>query len=236
MLVLGHSTIAKAALLASDNASNSAYSDGWTSGDNGGSGFAAWSLASTGAGATFSTTNVMWLVQAASNGSGTATRSFSGGAISLGQTFEIDWNSGTLTSGASAGIKLENSSGDVLWQLTYSGGSLVYQITDGGGSGIKSASVTSLGVHIELTLSSASAYSVTVSPINGGTANTHSGTLVSATGGTSITQFQLFFTDATATTANGQSFNNIAVVPEPSVITLAALATTTFLFSLKRNS
>ena len=39
---------ASAAIVASDNASNSAYSDGWQTGDNGGTGFGPWALTFSG--------------------------------------------------------------------------------------------------------------------------------------------------------------------------------------------
>ncbi|MCI0332623.1 MAG: hypothetical protein L0228_05310 [Planctomycetes bacterium] len=50
VMVVSLSNSAAAAIIASDNASNSAYADGWQAGDNGGTGFGPWSFDFSGSG------------------------------------------------------------------------------------------------------------------------------------------------------------------------------------------
>lgn len=92
-------------IVASDDASNAAYNDGWQSGDNGGTGFGAWSLSTSGGTSGFfigNSTNLSGGSGANINAAGesfgmfgqnpdqaNAFRSFSA-PLSVGQTFTID--------------------------------------------------------------------------------------------------------------------------------------------------
>jgi len=63
-----------------------------------------------------------------------AFRSFTGGPLTVGQTFTIAFDNGDMIPGpgATIGIGLLNAGGDTLWQLTYSAtGSGFYRYTDG---------------------------------------------------------------------------------------------------------
>jgi len=110
---------------ATDNASNSAYSDGWTSGDNGGSGFAAWSLsipaanagvfignpATNGMGTTGIGTTAFGLFSSANNsGYVSATRDFNTG-LQVGDTLKFNWAMNYDSSGGAKGFDLKTSTG-----------------------------------------------------------------------------------------------------------------------------
>src|SRR5689334_17143483 len=78
---------------ASDNASNAAYSDGWTTGDNGGTGFGAWTLTDGDGGhyvgATGLGNNTFGLFNTFQTTTTDAVRPFTG-SLGAGQTFSID--------------------------------------------------------------------------------------------------------------------------------------------------
>ncbi|MEA3189083.1 MAG: hypothetical protein QOD99_2913 [Chthoniobacter sp.] len=240
-----------AAGVATDSATDAAYNDGWQTGDNGGSGWGSvWTLTPSGAGATFSTGNSAgngdgdtsaptgdintpqdasgraWALAASTGFTADAFRLFDG-PLSVGQTFLIDCDTGTLTSGTQAGLRLENASGNALWEFHFNANSFSYIISDGGGSSIKFGTVTDEGVHLAFTLTSATNYSVSMTPLGSSSATTRNSTLISAVGGPDIARFHLFFTgNAPSTTANQQFFNSTAVVPEPGTTGLLILGCT----------
>ena len=118
---------------ASDGASNSAYSDGWASGDNGGTGFNAWSL-TTGGTAGFYTgnpsdksisgmPNPSWGMYANTGGFADANRSFAS-AMQVGDTFSLLW-----------GINFDTGAGNKGFSL-YVGGTEVVNVNNGGTSAI----------------------------------------------------------------------------------------------------
>ncbi len=212
------------ATIASDRAANAAYSTGWSNGSNGGYGWgSSWTLNSSGPSGTFSAGTALTL-QASTGTNAQAVRSF-GGALGIGQTFSMDYYSGTLEMGSVAGFKLENASGSLLFEFDcYGGFTPSYTMTDDDGPGWKSANKTTQGIHIEFTLTGASSYTIAVNQIGSTTVISRSGNLIAAAGGTEISQFHLFFNgNAPSTTSNQQSFNNFAVVPEPSGIALLGM-------------
>jgi hypothetical protein len=169
-----------------------------------------------------------WALGAGTSSTADAVRYFDG-ALSIGQTFLIDCDTGTLTSGFQAGFRLENSLGNALWELHFNASNFPNIITDGGGSITKFGSGTDEGFHIAFTLTSATNYSVTLTPLSTAFPSTYSSTLISAAGGTDIARFHLFFTGNTASTAaTRQFFNNTAVIPEPSSAALLFLGSLFF--------
>jgi hypothetical protein len=102
--MLAFTNISNAATPGSDNAGNAAYSDSWTTGDNGGTGFGAWTLTSivpsgfagsfigdsTGVGSNINTSGVSFGMYGNPGGGNfqNNNRNFDG-ALSVGQTFSI---------------------------------------------------------------------------------------------------------------------------------------------------
>lgn len=131
--------------LASDVAIDPAYDDGWTTGDNGGTGFGAWTLGTIGSGGAAghfigdSSNN-------AGGGSGninTAGESFGlyaepgmvseafrpfTGALSVGQIFLIDFDNGWVDEGGTVGLGLQNSAGQNRIEFFFIGGQTTYKI------------------------------------------------------------------------------------------------------------
>ena len=244
--ILAASTLA--ASLASDNASDAVYVGGGNfNGLNGGTGFAAWTntpSANTGvngsliasstnnaggsSGGIDSTGNKAWGFYGNSGNTGDGVRPFTGGALSIGQTVKIDIDQGFQDGGSTAGIGLQNSSFQNLVELYYVGGDSVnsWKKNDAGGQADLSPNVgfSGNGFHVELTLTSATTYSGTITPLNPtGSPVAFSGTLNSPGGGQAIAQIRVFNFNS-GVGANADFFaNNLAVVPEPTTMTLLGL-------------
>ena len=118
---------------ASDNAANSAYSDGWGNGDNGGTGFNAWSL-TTGGDAGFylanptsksitGMTDPSWAMYGNTGGFADANRSLSS-AMQVGDTFSFLW-----------GINFDTGTGNKGFSL-FVGGTEVINVNNGNSSAI----------------------------------------------------------------------------------------------------
>lgn len=135
---------ASAILIAADDASDAAYSDGWGNGDNGGSGFGAWSLSSAFSGGFFrsSSTGLSGGSGANINVAGSsfglygqnfaeAIRSFA--SLAVGSTFSIDL--AVNYRNGNKGIDLRDSSGTTIFNLNVGGDDYkVNNVVSGGGS------------------------------------------------------------------------------------------------------
>jgi hypothetical protein len=185
---------AHAAGLASDSAADAAYNDGWQTGDNGGTGFGAWSLTSIGPSGFFTQTSTgngfgadpgndgdinsagrAWGTYASLDGPNSgvalATRAFTG-ALDEGQTFVIDMDNGFIQNSSNpagtVGFSLQNSAGREKFWFQFTGGDSTYKIIDGTGAVDTGIAFTDQGLHIEFTMGSvdiSSTYSVRVTAV-----------------------------------------------------------------------
>lgn len=185
LAVAGISQTTHAALVASDNAGNSAYASGWNSGSNGGTGFGAWSLANgTGAGFFIGSSTVndnnnllpagdtadigtAWGTYANTNYYATATRDFTGGALAVGQSFSLAYDNGNVQTGGADFLNLVDSLGSNVFTFGFVGGNRDYSYSDAASfradTGI---GFTYFGLDTVFTLTSATTYSFTVAPID----------------------------------------------------------------------
>lgn len=199
---------------ASDDGSDPVYAS-WDDGDNGGSGFGAWQLSSTGdggryVGVTGQGSDSFGLFS--NVGSSTARRDFTGGALEAGDSFSIDLGH-TSTINGEIGINLLDGASTV-FTLKFTGGDSDWDLNDGGsdfGSGQNYAANTSIA--FTFTYEGGNDYSYTFGT-GSGSNFTASNTL------TNITGFQLYNNGQ----GSGENFgaNNLEVVPEPSVFALIA--------------
>lgn len=214
-----------AANLGTDTAADAVYNDGLQNGDNGGSGFNAWSLAVQGTGGGFIGDAVgqgfgdindpsgaggeAWGFfgnPAGANGIN-ADRTFDGGALTVGQTFLIDL--AIAFRNGNKGIDLDVGGGSV-WNFNV--GSDLYTVN---------------GVDLGWTYSQTSVFELSVTATGAGTYDvslTRGSDVFNqsyANGGTGIDGFGLyvFGTDA-GDDRNNLFVNNLAIVPEPSTIVL----------------
>lgn len=246
------SVVPQLANAASDNAGNPPYADGWQTGDNGGSGFGAWTLSATGAGVN----SIDFPPDNADNQLGApafslasdnrpfffdtndAKRSFTGG-LGVGNTFSIDVDGAVLKSSgggfdAGSAIALQNATGEELLSL-YNNESFLSNrwLVSDGGTNNNAQTLTDVeaaqGFNLKMSISSASTYALKVTPfdptVNGGLPYLFSGNLKSPAGGQAVDQLRIF-TYGTGL-ANPLYVNNLqttpGVVPEPSSIALLLL-------------
>lgn len=215
----------------SDNAGN--YTS-WTDGSTGGTGFQPWSLASNDGGTGFAghflgnssdgsgninTSNQSFgmFANTASGASADATRSFSGGVLSIGQTFSLQ---------LAVNFRNGNKGFDLL-----AGGSTVFNFNVGGDQytvNVGGTSTNLLGgayqpdsvftLSFTQTNATTMAVSITRTSAAGGTENAYNQNLAIA----SADGFHLYIngTDGGGSAANNLYANNFAVIPEPSTVVI----------------
>jgi len=242
-------------LTAADYATDPTYSGGWAAGQNGGYGFGAWSFNGTDptpAGvyqgmSSSSPIGTSWTLATHSDTTGLANagRAITGGLLP-GQIFSTTIDNPTpshffrgfdilFTSGPDNNAGGNNTA--ALRASVFNYGSTTWGINDAGGSsstGINQATVAAAGMRFDLTLTSATTYSLTLTPLNGATPYTHSGTLA---GPISYVDFRLWdgASGGPNDTANnfGISYMTISV-PETSTLAFVGLGFGGLLFFRRR--
>jgi hypothetical protein len=212
---------------ATDNTGNSAYSDGWQNGDNGGSGFGAWSLSPTRTAGFYTgnpsnisisgMSNPSWALYGNTGGAANAERSLST-AMGVGDTFSFQWginwdsdggNKGfSIYSGGTSGAQLINVNNGSNSDITINGTSV--------GFGYGTAAMT-----WNFTLTSATNLQVNATNRDGGAAYTGNFTISG-----NPDSFKFYASEMNSGDNRQPYFNNltITVVPEPSSLSLLALS------------
>jgi hypothetical protein len=236
-LVAANFASAQSTIVATDTAAN--YGSDFDTGMNGGSGFGPWTLNTPGGGhyvggGVFG----LW-----NNAYGAGTGSFAnrslGSSLSVGQTFSISLEMGSLNSALEeGGFNLEDSSGDVLFSYWQQGGNNANgDYSDAGGAGSATGFAYDY-MHLDtftFTLDSANSYTFTDLATSASFSGTLSGT---------ISQFQVFRDNLAGDPAGGGGggtdlrFNNLEVtaVPEPSWLALAGVSGLGMLMVVRRRT
>jgi hypothetical protein len=224
-------------LVASDNASSSAYNDGWQVGDNGGSGFNAWSTINNsggGFGGGFLSTgnlaavnigtggnNAAWGVFGNNGGTGNAVRPFPTPLV-VGQTFHISMDNQSIDTGGTVGFGLRAPNNANLFEFYFIGGQTNYTVNALNVSGT-TPGFTQGGLRLAFSLTASNAFTFTMDTLSNGVGTDHTvtGNLL-ANVDQSVSSLRMF-------NANGGPdvfFNSISAVPEvsPMVAVPAALA------------
>ena len=157
---------------AMDSASNAAYSGGWNTGNNGGTGFGPWNIqAVAGNSGTFIAEEGWGLWSHEGGHLVEAIRPFNA-ALGVGQTFSIRMKNGWIwENGGSIGVALRSDT-DQVWEIYFNGGDTHYN-TPAGESDI---AWTNIWLDIVFTLTGVNSYSVDVTP-SGGATRTFTGNL-----------------------------------------------------------
>ena len=222
-------------ILAADYATNSIYNGGWSAGQNGGTGFGAWSFDGTDASpagqyqgmSSSSALGTAWTLmdQASDSGMANCGRAISGG-LQVGQIFQTIIqnpvnNAGTysfrgfdilFTSGTNNDFPLDNTSALRLTVFEYSNPAMDWAISDADNSAlITSASATTTGASgmlITFTLTSTNTYTLTMAPVSNPNNPylTHSGTLVATSLPIDYVNFRLWNTASTGLTDTADNF------------------------------
>jgi hypothetical protein len=245
-------------VIASDHATDPTYAGGWAAGQNGGSGFGAWSFTGTDPAGTqhemssAAPLGTAWTLfnNTSTNGISNAGRSIPGG-LQPGQTFETVIHNPTAyhfyrgfdlgflnsTDNHLAGDNSASLSLNV-FGYTFTGSLPNWSVNDAGGSTTASLSPytsAAAGMKLDLTLTSATTYSLILTPLsNPAAAYSQSGTL---SGPINWVQFRLYNTSSTGpndiTDNFGISYMTISV-PEPSTFALIGLGFGGLLFFRRR--
>jgi hypothetical protein len=169
---------------------------------NTGTGFAAWTgvsgdfyYGSSGISGDACTTHDWGMYD--SGGTTSAQRPFTNsGTLSVGQIVTVDMENGGINSPGSEGLSLWNSSGNNVWELYFPGGATYWTISAGSVSPASAIPYSGSGCRVLFTLTSSTTYSLTVQvPVGGTSYGPYTGTLLSPTGGQSITQLRFYTYD-----------------------------------------
>jgi len=233
------------AQVASDSASNPTYSGGWSAGQNGGTGFGAWSFDGTDptpAGtyqgiSSSSSLGPAWTLLANSDSTGLANagRSINGG-LQAGETFQTTIQNPVnsagyytyrgfdilFTGGPDNNVGGNNAAALRLSVFDYYNSALNWHINDTGSQGTALSAITTgaSGMIIDLTLNSATAYTLTMAPVSNPTSPylTYSGTY---SGPIDYVDFRNYNTTSSglSDTPDNLSISNMSIsaVPEPAV-------------------
>lgn len=252
--VLAMPAIGRAALVASDNASDPAYSDGWQQGDDGGTGWGGgWTInpnPNTGNAGVFVFTSTQngdgldnstfggvtgdgdidsiggnaWGMYGNGGGVSEAFRPFNG-ALSINQTFQIDMDNGFIDSGGGQTVGMAMRDNNGNNRLEiYFQGGDANYTVNDGTEHDSLVGYGDEGMQILFLLTGTDSYMVTLTHRDGAT-NTLSGTL-GGVAGEGITNVRLFNANAGDGSSNNLYFNNMSIntVPEPGSIGLLGAA------------
>lgn len=221
------------ALMASDNAGNTAYNDGWQNGDNGGSGFGAWTFSNTSGdgsqngafrssatggnqtGSQVSSGGSSWALYANSGQTANATRSFNGGALAVGQQLSLKMDNGWINNGNSVGFSLLNSSGANRFEFYFAGGNGAYTLNQVGIGNLTGPGYTDSGLSVIFSQLAGNNFGLQVQVLGGSTYN-YNGVLSAS----DISQIRFFNYSAGGGDNYNFYFNDLAVVPEPTNVAL----------------
>lgn len=257
------------ASLAADTASDVAYhglldtpsGNSWVTGDNGGTGFGAWTLSSAtggfsigssagngdGGGGALPLTDIdtshvavndtrSWRI-VSNDGLAEATRGFTGGALSIGQTFNLGFDNGFVDTNPSfadgdavgkVGFALR-SSGVTRFEFSNTGGAgsnryVVNAATGGGNTAV--GSFADEGVTTAFTLTGADSYLFSVTYLATGATENFSGNLLNS-GGLDNVHLSVFNTTPAVglpTPTADVYYNSMSIVPEPSSLAMLLTA------------
>jgi hypothetical protein len=253
------------AQIAADNASNPTYAGGWAAGQNGGSGFGAWSFDGTvspgtstadpGAQQEITTSSpvgrawTMFNLGSAPTSSGlsdTGRAITEPGGLQVGQTFQTVIDNPTryhffggfdmlFTDGTDNNPAGDNTAAIRVGEFNYGGQD--WQINDSSGgtdTGLSSLTTGVAGMELDLTLTSATAYSLTLTPLNGATPYTQSGTYA---GPIDYVNYRLYdgASSGPTDTANNYEIRSMDIVPDASpTAALLGLVSTGLLYLRRR--
>jgi hypothetical protein len=247
--------------IAYDAATDPTYAGGWSAGQNAGTGFGAWSFNNTDATPAGTYQGISsagaigraWTLMSLSTSTGLANAGRSiteAGGLQPGQTFEtVIQNPSTsagyytyrgwdllFTGGPDNNAPGDNTSALRAQVFDYYNGSLGWAITDGSGTthpGLTGPSTAAAGAKIDLTLNSATTYSLKVTPLNGDPVYTQSGTY---SGPIDYVNFRLYnaVSGGLNDVANNYGISYMEIVPEPATFALVGMGFGGLLFFRRR--
>ena len=212
-----------------DCAFDPAYNDGWQTGDNGGTGFGAWTLVESnnaghfvgssnnnggGGGPGIDTVGKSWGAWANNGESSGAQRSLLS-AVAVGETFFAYLDNGWIESGGQVFVGLTAPGASSM--IRFANGTSNYELVDSAGNTTSSIGFTDRGLLAEWTVTSASSYDFKLTSLSNIASWTTSRTIANA-----AFDRMSFQNDNAGSFSERDAFlNSVGVVPEPG--TIAAL-------------
>ena len=168
-----NTTAAGTATNAVDNASDAAYSDGWNTGNNGGTGFGSWTLnAVEGSSGHFTDARGWGMWTQEGDYLSESIRPFSS-PLTTGQTFHVRMQNGWVESGGSIGVALQTAEGVTVWECYFNGGDTNYNVS----TGVTDIAWTDAGLDITYEITGPSDCEVSIQPLGGGDLRQYTGTV-----------------------------------------------------------
>ncbi len=197
-----------------DDANQSTYDDGWQTGDDGGSGFGAWTL-NTGIndgnlnGFFIGSSNIdvngeSWGFYANNNGLAEAFRTLDA-PLGANTSFSIKMDNGGVDNGGTVGFALQNDAGTNLFEFLFIGGQSNYTINDQTSGRDTGLGFSDQGLNLNFTFSANNNYQVQITLLAGGS-NTISGTLSDTP-----TKIRLFNANAGSGSTKDLFFNSLSI-------------------------
>jgi len=201
---------------AMDSGSDAVYSDGWSTNDNGGSGWGPWTVFTSSADvnqngrfmAISGSVNIgtpAWGLYANSGNLSEAKRELIN-PLAVGQSVGVSMDNGYLDTGAGTGVALQNASGVTLWEFFFNGGDDFYSIS----GGTTDVGWTDSGIDVVFTLTAPTTYRVLITPYGGNT-RTNTGNLAAAAD-SSIKLFRAWNFNAGSGSDRDYFFNNLSII------------------------
>lgn len=141
--------------------------------------------------------------------SANAYRYFTAGLLVSNQTFTIEMDNGTVQTGGTVGLGLQNGDGDNLWELFFTGGDTVYKLIDNAGTRATTIGWTPSGLRVAWTLTATNTYSVTLTRLSDSASQTLTGTLLNPAGGRAVELLRLYNVNAGTGAGADLFFNNL---------------------------
>lgn len=151
-----------------------------------------------------------------------AFRSFTGGPLTVGQSFSTAFDTGFIFGGGTVGIGLLNAAGETLWELSFVGGSSFYRYQDGSGIFDTAVEFGTEGLALSVLLTSPGVYEMDLVRADG-MSYTATGPLAFLAD-QDIAQIRVFNDGAGPGFPRDFFINNMEVIPEPSSAMLALTA------------
>jgi hypothetical protein len=170
-----------------------------------------------------------WALHSSAGQTRDAVHTLLGGALSVGQAIELDFDNGYINNGGIVGVSLRNSSDQNLFEFFFTGGQASYQKNDSGGTALTGKGFTDDGFKFSFNLNSTTGYSAML----GSTAL--SGNLINS-GDQAIAKVRVFTfnNNGPPTGDNDVFFNNLAIAPEPSRVLFSLVGLSILMFRRRR--
>ena len=236
---------ASGVIVASDEADNAPYNDGWQTGDNGGTGFGAWTLTQTSG--NIDGFNGQFIGSSSGNGFGTANpnidtggkafgeygntgnaavayRAFGTGQMYNNSVFHWAMDNGFIDNGTSVGLTLRNGNANAnpgnyntgaRFEFLFLGGNSDYTYIDGTGSHDTGIAFLDTGLQLSLRMIGANGYTLTVSNGNNTALLGTYSGTLEGTANSSIDSFALYNNNAGGGGAHDAFFNSFSVDAVP---------------------